>query len=105
MKKGYESKLKSFDSCINYDQVELGPIYKSAENYANTIHGLKVYLDKSGIKRNSEVINDDVLEKIARKMTNINVAEESRLSAGAVKKAFNEIRDNPKQKVLRLHLE
>ncbi len=104
MNKDKKTKLKPLSDSIDFEPDYMDRLFKEDEIYRKALSTIKVFCDKNGIGRNGIIINEQILLKIARKMTNPKIKEDSRLSLSGVQRAILDIHNN-KQKVLKLNLD
>ncbi len=98
-----KSKLKSFESYINFEPDGLD--FDQAVAYSKVLKSLKAYCDTNGINRDSKKINDALIIKIAQKMTREGIADDSRIKLSVATKALKDLNMNSDQKTIKLVLD
>lgn len=84
-KENKKSKLKPLEDCINFEPEYLKEDIDYSFKFYKSVADIKQFCDKNGIKRGNLKINDELINKLARKMNDIKVDEGSRLALSAVK--------------------
>lgn len=98
-------KLKPISECIDFEPSYVLEMFDENALFVENLEKVRMFCGKQGINTNSIIINENLLKKIARKMSDTKVKKESRLTLSAVQMALLEFKKNSKQKVLHLNLD
>lgn len=105
MNKDRKTKLKQLSDSIDFSPEYVELMFKEDALFKKAVSTINIFCDKNGIGRNNMIINKQLIEKIGRKMTNLKVKEENRLSLSAIQRSLLDLKLNPKNKVLKLDLD
>jgi hypothetical protein len=103
-KENKKSKLKSLESCINFEPEYLKDEIDYGFKFYTTVVEIKRFCDSQGIKRGNLKINDELIKRISHKVNDIKVDEASRLKLSAVKSKLLDF-SNSSDKTINLDLD
>mgnify|MGYP000364059228 CR=1 FL=1 len=99
-----KTNLKPLIDSIDFEPEYAELMFKEDALFKTALTVLKVFCDKNSINRNSMKVNNEILVKIARKMTNQKIKEDNRLGLSACQRALLDIHKDKKRKVINLDL-
>lgn len=104
IKENKTSKLKPLEDCIDFEPEYLKEDIDYSFKFYKSVADIKQFCDKKGIKRGNLRINDDLINKLARKVNDLKVNADSRLALSTVKSKLLDFSES-KDKTINLDLD
>ncbi|MEY8200329.1 MAG: hypothetical protein RPS47_13895 [Colwellia sp.] len=105
MNKDKKTKLKPLSDSIDFEPEYVELMLEEDALFKQALKQIKMFCGKQGIGMNSEIINEVLIKKIARNMSNLKIKQENRLTLSSVQRSLLDIKLNPKKKVIALDLD